>query len=123
MAQRLIRRLCENCKEEQTDFHPEYARGLGFTDEEIERTTFYKAVGCDKCHNGYKGRAAIMEALYFTPEIRHAILESGEEIDEERVADIAINKNGMLTLRASGRERIKEGITSMEEIAAITVGD
>lgn len=123
MAQRLVRRLCENCKEEYIDFHPETARGLGFTDQEIEQTIFYRAVGCDKCHQGYKGRAAIMEALYFTQEIRHAILESGEEIDEEQVKDIAINSNGMLTLRASGRERIKEGITSMEEVAAITIGD
>lgn len=121
MAQRLVRKLCENCKTEYTDLHPELPRGLGFTEEEIAETTFYKAVGCDKCHQGYKGRVAIMEALYFTPEIRHVILESGTQIDEERIRDLAIKKNGMLTLRASGRSRIKQGITTLEEIAAITI--
>lgn len=123
MAQRLVRRLCEHCKEEYTDLHPELPRSLGFTDEEIETTTFYKAVGCNKCHQGYKGRAAIMEALYFTSEIRNVILESGTNIDEERIRKIAINKNGMLTLRASGRERIKHGITTLEEVSAITIED
>lgn len=121
MAQRLVRKLCEHCKTEYADLHPELPRNLGFTDEEIANTTFYKAVGCDKCHQGYKGRVAIMEALYFTPEIRHTILESGSQIDEERIRDLAVNKNGMLTLRASGRSRIKEGITSLEEVAAITI--
>ncbi|HKJ66606.1 MAG TPA: ATPase, T2SS/T4P/T4SS family [bacterium] len=123
MAQRLVRKLCEHCKEEYTDLHPELPRSLGFTDDEIENTTFYKAVGCNKCHQGYKGRAAIMEALYFTPEIRHVILESGTNIDEEKVREIATNKNGMLTLRASGRERIKNGITTLEEVSAITIED
>ncbi len=123
MAQRLVRRLCEHCKEEYTDLHPELPRSLGFTDEEIETTTFYKAVGCNKCHQGYKGRAAIMEALYFAAEIRNVILESGTNIDEEKIRKLAVNKNGMLTLRASGRERIKNGITTLEEVSAITIED
>ncbi len=123
MAQRLVRKVCDNCKEEYEDLHPELPRGLGFTEEEIENTTFYKAVGCDKCHQGYKGRVAIMEALYFNKEIRHTILESGTQIDEEKIKNIAIKKNGMLTLRASGRERIKSGITTLEEISAITIED
>ena len=121
MAQRLVRRLC-SCKEVYEP-HPETLRGIGFTDEEIEENTFYKPVGCEKCHDtGYKGRAAIMEALYFTKEVKRIILESGGEIDEERIKENAI-KNGMLTLRASGRERIKNGLTSVEEIMAITVED
>lgn len=65
MAQRLIRRLCKDCKE-IFDPHPETARGIGFTDEEIKETVFYKAVGCEKCNDtGYKGRAGIHEALFF----------------------------------------------------------
>jgi len=123
MAQRLVRRLCENCKEVHSDLHHEVPKGLGFTDEEIESTTFYKAVGCEKCHQGYRGRAAIMEALYFTPEIRNVILESGTNIDEEAIRKIAVKQNGMLTLRASGRERIKNGTTTLEEVAAITIED
>ena len=121
MAQRLIRRLCK-CKE-QYDPHPETLRGIGFTEEEIQNETFYKAVGCEKCNGtGFKGRAAIHEALFFSKDIKRIILESGGDIDEEQIKDQAV-KNGMLTLRASGRERIKEGITTVEEIIAITLDD
>ena len=122
MAQRLVRRLCKECKEEYEP-HPETAKGIGFTEEEIENTTFYKAIGCNKCNDiGYKGRAAIMEALYFDKEIRKMILESGKEIDEIGIKDYAVSQ-GMLTLRGSGRERIKEGITTIEEVVAITIED
>jgi len=122
MAQRLVRKLCEHCKKPMTDLHPEVPRNLGFTEQEIEETTFFSPTGCDKCHNGYKGRTAIMEALSFSKEIRNSILSAGEQIDEEAIKTMAVN-DGMLTLRASGRERIKEGITSLEEVAAITVED
>ncbi len=122
MAQRLIRTLCKTCKR-VADPHPETLKGIGFTDEEIETTTFYEPVGCEKCNNtGYKGRAAIHEALYFSKGIKRLILDAGDDIDEEVIKQEAI-KNGMLTLRASGRERIKEGITSIEEIIAITIDD
>lgn len=124
MAQRLVRKLCDHCKIEMDDLHPQLARGIGFTDEEIEETTFYKAreLGCEHCNNGYKGRTAIIEALYFTKEIRHLILDAGANVDEEVIREYAI-KNGMMSLRASGRERIKEGITSIEEVLALTVED
>jgi len=122
MAQRLVRRLCPHCKQPIDDLDKEAALKLGFTEEELRNTTIYKAVGCDKCRGGYKGRSAIMEALYFTKEIRELIITAGEKIDEEAIREAAI-KNGMLTLRASGRERIKEGVTTIEEIAAITVED
>jgi len=121
MAQRLVRRLC-SCKE---IYEPEYEtlRGIGFKENEINTTTFYRAVGCEKCYNtGYKGRVAIMEALYFSKEIKRIILQSGGDIDEELIKEAAI-KDGMLTLRASGRERIKNGDTTVEEIMAITLDD
>ncbi|MDZ7806924.1 MAG: ATPase, T2SS/T4P/T4SS family [Gracilimonas sp.] len=122
VAQRLIRRLCNNCKEEFQP-HPEMAKGIGFTDEEIETTTFYKTSGCDKCNNtGYKGRAGIHEALYFSKEIKQLILDAGGDIDEGAIKDLAISQ-GMLTLRGSGRERIKEGISTIEEVIAATIED
>lgn len=122
MAQRLIRRLCSNCKEEYRP-HIETAKGIGFTEEEYESTTFYKPVGCDKCGGtGFKGRSAIMEALFFSKKIKEMILDSGGDIDEASIKEQAI-KDGMLTLRASGRERIKEGVTSIEEVIAITIED
>lgn len=122
VAQRLVRRLCNNCKEEYEP-HPEMAKGLGFTDEEIENTTFYKAAGCEKCSDtGYKGRAGIHEALYFSKEIKQMILDAGGDIDEGAIKDLAMSQ-GMLTLRGSGRERIKEGISTIDEIIAVTIED
>ena len=122
MAQRLVRRLCQNCKQPVEDLNPELPRNLGFTDEEIAQTTFYKPVGCDKCNNGFKGRVAIHEALYFDKNIKNIIFASGSDIDEDRIREQA-HKNGMLSLRASGRERIKAGITTIDEIVATTLED
>ncbi|KPP96084.1 MAG: type IV pilus assembly protein PilB [Bacteroidetes bacterium HLUCCA01] len=122
MAQRLIRRLCQHCKAPIRDIDPELPRSVGFTDAEIAHTTFYGAVGCDKCNKGYKGRVAIHEALFFDKNIKSIIFASGDDIDEDQIREQAI-KNGMLTMRASGRERIKEGSTTIEEIIAITIED
>ena len=122
MAQRLVRRLCKVCRIPTEPKDDDFALNIGFTKEELEKITIYKPVGCSECRNGYKGRAAIMEALYFTPRIREIIIESGVEINEKAISDQAV-KDGMLTLRASGRARIEEGLTSVEEIAAITVED
>jgi len=97
-------------------------RRLGFSDEEMEKTTIYEPAGCDKCTNGYSGRVAIFEALYFDEVLRRMIFDAGDEIDEGAIRQHAI-KNGMLTLRASGRLRIKNGLTSVEEVMAITLED
>lgn len=122
VAQRLIRRLCNECKEEYTP-HPETAKGIGFTDEELETCTFYKAAGCDKCNStGYKGRAGIHEALYFSKEIKQMILDAGGDIDEGAIKELAMSQ-GMLTLRGSGRERVKEGISTIQEVIAATIED
>jgi len=122
VAQRLVRKLCERCKKPREDFDIEVPRKLGFTDEEIKKTVFYQPVGCNACVHGYKGRVAIHEALYFTKEIRHLIVSAGKEIDEEAIRQQAI-KDGMLTLRAAGRQRIKQGITTLEEIGHATSED
>lgn len=122
MAQRLIRRLCNDCKEATTDLDAQVARNIGFTDEEIATTTFYRNVGCDKCRKGYKGRVAIHEALYFDKSIKSIIFNSGDDVNEDAIREQAV-KNGMLTMRASGRERIKEGTTTIEEVLAITIED
>jgi len=122
IAQRLIRRLCNKCKRPAQNLDPAIPKALGFTDEELAQTTIYEAVGCDACHGGYKGRVAIHEALYFTPDIRTIIFKSGEEINEESLKE-QMEKEGMLTLRGAGRERIKEGVTSLEEVAHATTDD
>ncbi len=122
MAQRLVRKLCNNCKRPVNMISREPMRNLGFTEEEVSETTFYEAVGCDQCTNGYKGRVAIFEALYFDKEIQRMIFDAGDEIDEDAIRKHAI-KMGMLTLRASGRLRIKNGLTTIEEVMAITLED
>ena len=122
VAQRLIRKLCEKCKRPIEDLDPSVPLSLGFTEEEIKNTTFYEAPGCEGCRNGYKGRIAIHEALLFTKEIRRLILASGNTVDEDAIREQAI-ANGMLTLRAAGRVRIKQGTTSFDEVAAITSED
>jgi type IV pilus assembly protein PilB len=120
VAQRLIRTLCKICKQPLDDSEKEDLVKFGFSEEEVAKTTFYKAVGCDKCNGGYKGRAAIHEALYFTKAIKNIILNAGEKVDENSIRDQA-SKDGMWTLRRSGMERMKEGIASLEEIIASTV--
>jgi len=123
MAQRLVRRLCKTCKRPmKSDTSKEPLKRLGFTEDEIENSTFYEPVGCDKCTNGYSGRVAIFEALYFDSILQKMIFDAGDEIDENAIRQHAI-KNGMLTLRASGRLRIKNGLTSVEEVMAITLED
>jgi type IV pilus assembly protein PilB len=120
MAQRLVRRLCPHCKTVDDNLDPQIALRIGFEPEEIETTKFYRAVGCSECYAGYRGRVAIMEAMKFTREIRRLILGARDEIDDDALRDLAV-ENGMLTLRASGRERIKEGITTIDEVVAATV--
>jgi type IV pilus assembly protein PilB len=122
VAQRLLRRLCAKCKREVRDPDITELKAVGFTEDEIRNTVIYEAVGCSACVKGYKGRIAIHEALFFSKAIRKAIFESGEEIDEECVRNIAISE-GMLTLRASARERVKEGVTSVAEVIAATMSD
>ncbi len=122
IAQRLIRKLCPECREEIKDIDHNIPMSLGFTEEEIAQTTFYRAMGCKKCNSGYKGRAAIHEALYFTKEVRAQIFSTGSDIDEESLRKIMAREK-MLTLRAAGRERIKQGLSTLEEIAHATTED
>ncbi|MDP8209115.1 MAG: GspE/PulE family protein [Candidatus Electryonea clarkiae] len=122
IAQRLVRRLCEACKSPMENPDMTVLKGLGFSEDEISKHTIYEPVGCDKCHKGYKGRAAIHEALYFTPEIRRMIFEAKEDIYEEGIKNQAV-KDGMWTLQKSARARVLEGISTLEEVARVTSDD
>jgi type IV pilus assembly protein PilB len=120
MGQRLVRRLCEKCKEPDKDPDLDHAFRLGFTEKELKNTTFYKPVGCSECYGGYKGRVAIMEALFITREIRRIILQSKDSVEEEMIREAA-ERNGMLSLRRSGIERVKSGITTCQEVITATM--
>ncbi len=122
VAQRLVRKLCPECKDIDRNIDPLIPLSLGFSENELGTFDFYKPVGCARCHEGFSGRAAIHEALLFTKEIRKAVLEMSGNIDEERIKKLALD-NGMLTLRASGRERIKAGETTCAEVAFATAED
>lgn len=124
VAQRLVRTLCKFCKRPMLpdEIDREVYVAFGFSEEDLDDHVLFEAVGCERCSGGYKGRAAIHEALYFTKEIRSMIVKSGKEVDEEAIRTQAI-KDGMWTLRRSGIERIKNGECTLEEIAAITTDD
>lgn len=122
VAQRLIRVLCSNCKQPDLDPDPIMLEKLGFTKEEISSTTFYlpgKDSECPVCKGvGYKGRRAVSEALYFSREVRHMIVEADKMIDEGAIKDQAV-KEGMMTLSDSAREVVKLGQTSVREMIRV----
>ena len=122
VAQRLLRKLCQRCKAVDTEILSVTLEKLGFTKEEIPMAKVYRPAGCLYCLKGYKGRTAIHEVLYFTKEIRQLIIESGSSINEEALRQLAI-KQGMQTLRESGLELLKQGITTIEEVATTTMDD
>ncbi len=123
VAQRLIRKLCDNCKRKIDKIDEATAKRAGINLEEWKDVDVYEAVGCEKCNkSGYKGRMAIHEALYFTKEIRELIVRAGEEVDEDAVR-MQSRKDGTLTLRDSALEKVKQGLSSIEEALAGTMDD
>ncbi len=123
VAQRLVRKLCQKCKKRVTEHDEVYLEAVGINPEEWKQFETYRAVGCDECGGtGYKGRMAIHEAFYFTKEIRHLIVKSGEEVDEELLR-VQAKKDGTLNLRESGLEKVKLGMTSLDEVISSTTED
>jgi type IV pilus assembly protein PilB len=122
VAQRLIRKLCD-CKKISENHDEKYFKRLGLNPVEWEKYELYEPVGCEKClGSGYKGRMAIHESIYITKEIAQIILDAGDKIDENGVRRAA-RKDGSLTLREAGLERVKTGVTSLEEVLANTMDD
>jgi len=120
VAQRLIRRLCPKCKKRVINFDEGLMSAAELNIAEWRNYTIYQAVGCEECNQtGYKGRLAIHEALYFTKELRQLIVKSGIEVDEESLR-IQAKKDGTLNLREAGLEKVKMGLTSIEEVLAGT---
>ena len=120
VAQRLIRRLCNDCKKKLANFDEPLMEAAGLNIAEWRNYTVYEAKGCSKCGgSGYKGRLAIHEALYFTKEIRQIIVRSGEDVDEEKLR-IQAKKDGTLNLREAGLEKVKLGLSSIEEVLSST---
>ncbi len=116
-AQRLIRRVCKDCKQEQPT-PPEALIEIGFSAEEAKSLKIYKGKGCSTCNNtGYKGRIGLYEVMEVTDEIRELILigASALELRKKAIDD------GMITLRDSGLQKIRGGVTTIEEVVRETV--
>ena len=116
-AQRLARRICKNCKEE-VEVAPQALMNLGYSKDEVGTFTVYKGRGCDKCNNtGYKGRVGLIEVMTINDDLRELILSGGTAIDIKKKAA----ETGMISLRRSGLIKIKDGVTTIEEVVRETV--
>ena len=115
IAQRLARRLCNNCKTPET-LPIEELKSQGFSDEQIGNITLFKAVGCEHCTEGYKGRVGIYEVMRITSEISQIIMSGGNSLDIAK-ASLA---SGFNSLRLSGLEKAASGVTSLAEINRVT---
>jgi type IV pilus assembly protein PilB len=116
-AQRLVRRVCSNCKEPNPQT-PEALMQAGYTEELANSVTPMKGAGCDKCNTtGYKGRVGLYEVMAIEDELRELILvgASGMELRRKAVEE------GMITLRQSGLRKVADGLTSIEEVVRETV--
>jgi type IV pilus assembly protein PilB len=119
MAQRLVRKVCQNCKKPEK-LPPPVLEAAGFTKEEAQSLVTYKGSGCEVCNKtGYKGRVALYEIMPIRDEIKELILQGASVLDLKKQA-VAL---GMKTLRASGLLKIKEGMTSLEEVLENTFPD
>jgi type IV pilus assembly protein PilB len=115
-AQRLARRLCANCKQ-PADIPQENLIQAGFKEEDIDGTwTPYKPVGCSMCNNGYKGRVGIYQVMPIGEDMQRLILADASAME---IAEQA-QKDGVRSLRQSALQKVKNGMTSLEEVIAVT---
>ena len=116
-AQRLARRVCQDCKTPE-DVSPQVLIDAGYTPEEAKTVTIYKGQGCSTCGNkGYKGRVGLYEILEVTDEIRELVLVGASALEVKRKAI----EQGMISLRRSGLIKVAAGMTTLEEVIRETV--
>ncbi|MEE8427803.1 MAG: type IV-A pilus assembly ATPase PilB [Woeseiaceae bacterium] len=117
IAQRLARRLCDNCKE-VTDVPREALEKEGFEPADLDRgLTIFRPKGCKQCNDGYKGRIGIFQVMEVSETMGRIIMEGGNAI---QLADQAAIE-GVIDLRRAGLNKVKEGITSLEEVNRVTI--
>jgi len=115
-AQRLARRLCENCKQ-PADYPRESMLKAGYRAEDLDGSWKpYRAVGCTACNNGYKGRVGVYQVMPISDSIQRIILSEGTAMD---IAAQAL-KDGVRDLRQSGLIKVRAGVTTLEEVIAVT---
>lgn len=117
IAQRLARKLCDNCKEVK-DIPKEALEKEGFTDEDLKGgLEIFGPVGCKQCNGGYKGRVGIFQVLEVSEAIGRVIMEGGNAM---QIADIAAEE-GVVDLRRAGLNKVIDGVTSLEEVNRVTI--
>ena len=117
IAQRLARRLCENCKEVK-DIPHEALEKEGFGADDInDKLTVYGPVGCKSCNNGYKGRVGIFQVMEVSEAMGRIIMEGGNAM---QIADQA-ETEGVIDLRRAGLNKVKDGLTGLEEVNRVTI--
>jgi type IV pilus assembly protein PilB len=115
-AQRLARRLCENCKK-PADYPRESLLKAGFAAEDLDGNWKpYRAVGCASCNNGYKGRVGLYQVMPITEPIQRIILGEGTALDIARQALL----EGVRDLRQAGLVKVRGGVTTLEEVITVT---
>jgi type IV pilus assembly protein PilB len=120
VAQRLVRVICPFCKTEVENCPPEALREVGFSPKELKHLAVYHGKGCDECANtGYRGRIALYEVLPVDDAIREMVIRraSGTELRRHAIA------SGMKTLRESGLDKVRGGLTTIEEVLRVTTSD
>ena len=117
IAQRLARRLCKECSVPADDIPHDILLQEGFTDEMLEEATVMKAVGCDLCREGYKGRVGVYEVVRITPKLANLIMEHGNSLQIKEQADA----EGFNDLRKSALMKVAQGLISLEEANRITI--
>jgi type IV pilus assembly protein PilB len=116
-AQRLVRRICANCKEE-LDIPEQALIDAGYSPEEAKKTKIYHGKGCSTCNKGgYKGRAGLYEVMEITDELKELILVGASALELKKKAV----ETGMITLRRSGLIKVAAGVTTLEEVLRETV--
>jgi type IV pilus assembly protein PilB len=115
VAQRLVRRLCVNCRRQYTP-PSETLRALNISDADAAAIPFYKSVGCDQCsHTGYRGRIGIYEVMRVTDKLRRAV---ASRASEAQIRDAAV-AGGMVSLGEDGLAKVKSGVTTPEELLRV----
>jgi type IV pilus assembly protein PilB len=118
VAQRLARRICQSCKE-VVPVPPQALVNVGFSAEEAKTLKTFKGKGCMACsETGYKGRVALYEVMLIQDNIKEAILQGASALELRELG----RKNGMQTLREAGLQKIREGMTTVEEVLRVTTG-
>ncbi len=121
VAQRLARKICEDCKVEDESVTHAQLKSIGFTEESLDKIKLYKGKGCPKCNKtGYKGRQGIYEVLTVSDNIKEGILADATASELLKIAKV---KDGFSTMQMVGRNMMKEGYISIEEYQRILMGE